>query len=194
MVKNNVVDIRDDSEPEKNAAISESAKEPQTKNILQLTNLEARKFFLKSKSYCNFDLPDYFTFNQVLSDLDSALSGKNLSDFRINSPRDFDDINYKILNNKDGRYAWRPMQLIHPALYVSLVHKITQDEHWQTISNRFEQFSKNSRIECISLPIISLTENSDKAEQVSNWWHEVEQRSIELALDYECLTQTDVTD
>lgn len=29
------------------------------------------------------------------------------------------------LNNKDGKFAWRPLQLINPALYVYLVFKIT---------------------------------------------------------------------
>ena len=40
----------------------------------------------------------------------------------------------------------------------------------------------------------SLTTQKDKAEQISHWWREIEQRSIELALDYEYIIQTDITD
>ena len=39
-----------------------------------------------------------------------------------------------------------------------------------------------------------MSNETDKAEQVSHWWHAVEQRSIELSLDYEYLLETDITD
>jgi hypothetical protein len=109
------------------------------------------------------------------------------------SPRNYDDVSYKLLNNKDGKYTWRPFQLIHPALYVSLVHKITEEENWITITERFSKFDDNSRIQCMSLPVRSDTENSDKAAMIGQWWHEVEQKSIELSLDYQYLLQTDIT-
>jgi len=180
------------------------AENENSKSVLELSHDEARKFFLKQESYCNFDLPEYFKFESLLSSIDCALNGKNLSDYRRPKPsdskahparpRDLDDINYKILNNKDGKYAWRPLQLINPTLYVSLVHKITTQDNWRNIRNRFKKFSEGRSIECISIPRQSLTKNSDKAEDISNWWHQIEQRSIELALDYPCLTHTDITD
>ena len=94
----------------------------------------------------------------------------------------------------DGRYAWRPLQLIHPALYVSLVHQITEERNWKTIVKRFSKFTSNKKIKCMSLPIRSETKQSDKATLVSNWWRKVEQKSIELALDYQYLFVTDVSD
>jgi len=167
-------------------------------NILELTHEKARNYFLKSESYCNFDLPNYFNFTCLLLDVDLALKDKKLSDFKIedknSKPCNLDDVNYKILNNKDGRYAWRPLQLIHPALYVSLAHEITTEENWTFICKRFDNFSSNSNIECLSIPKESVTKNSDKAEQISSWWLEIEQRSIEMALDYQYLTHTDITD
>ncbi len=42
--------------------------------------------------------------------------------------RDFNNVNYKLITNKDGKYSWRPFQLIHPALYVNLVNNITYDK------------------------------------------------------------------
>ena len=166
------------------------------KSILELNHLEAREFFLKAESYCNVDFPKYINFSQLISKVHKVLDGKDLTTMRVrgNNPRAYDDVNYTILNNKDGRYAWRPFQLIHPALYVSLVHKMTEEVAWESIRDRFREFSENEKIRCLSLPVKSLSEKTDKEELVFHWWHEVEQRSIELSLDYQYMLETDLTD
>ena len=84
---------------------------------------------MKADSYCSVDLPPYFVFDNLIAKVHEQLDGKTLANLS-NHPRDYDDVNYTILNNKDGKYAWRPFQLIHPALYVSLVHYMTEDAHW----------------------------------------------------------------
>lgn len=162
--------------------------------ILEMSCHDARAFLLKQESYCSLDLPLYFHFNDLLSKIAEVLNGKNLSGFSKKKPRDFYDVNHLILNNKDGKYAWRPLEIIHPVLYVSLVNQITEVDHWCQIRERFTEFRRNNNIKCLSLPIESLSDEKDKAEQVSHWWHEVEQRSIELALDYEFVIHTDITD
>ena len=173
---------------------TKTEKTEKTLNILEFSHTEARHFFLKHENYCNFDLPPYFSFSSLLNKLDQELKGKNLSDFYNSSkPFNCEGINHIILNNKDGRYAWRPLQIIHPALYVSLVHKITQDENWKKITNRFKSFSEAPRIRCISLPVKSLTSKKDRAEQILYWWQEIEQSSIEFALDYEYIIHTDIS-
>lgn len=172
------------------------------KKILDLSNQEARNYLLKEESYFNFDLPKYFTFQKLLDKVSEKIENKNLKDFysnrvdtgKPNFPSDFENVNYIYLNNKDGKYAWRPYQLIHPALYVSLAHKITEEENWKFITNRFKDYQKNSRIKCFSIPLKSQSEESDKATNVQNWWYSIEQKSIELALDYEYVLHTDVTD
>jgi hypothetical protein len=95
------------------------------RSILQMTASQARAFLLKPESYCGIDLPVYFTFARVLSAVTKELSSKALSSMS-SKPRDHEGVNYSMLSNKDGRHAWRPLQLIHPALYVSLVQKITE--------------------------------------------------------------------
>lgn len=170
-----------------------AAKAPRSKSILELTAAEAQAFLLKPESYCSLDLPPYIRFDALIEGVHKALEGKKLSDLS-SKPRDHDDVNYIIFNNKDGKYAWRPFQIIHPALYVSLVHHLTEDASWRLIMNRFGEFSTNQKIQCLSLPVISLSDEKDKAEQVSHWWHAIEQRSIELSLDYEYLLETDITD
>lgn len=163
------------------------------KRILDLSANDARNFLLKSESYCSLDLPPYFSFGGLISNVNKVLLGKKLSDL-VEKPYNFENVNYTILNNKDGKYAWRPFQLINPVLYVALVHEITTEDNWKLICNRFSQFSANEKIRCKSIPIVSQAEESDKAEQVSYWWNEVEQKSIEIALDFDYLIQTDITD
>jgi len=169
------------------------ATDPERRPILDLSADEANSLLLQQESYCRLDLPPYFQFEPLLTRVDAELRGTDLSSLTEN-PRTHDHVNHVILDNKDGRHAWRRTELIHPALYVSLVKCLTQDNAWQAIRARFAQFAGRSRIRCLSLPVQSLTEEKNKAAQVSHWWREIEQRSIELALDYEYLVHTDVTD
>lgn len=98
------------------------------RSVLQMTSAQARTFLLKPESYCGIDLPNYFTFARILSGVSKELSGKSLTHLS-SKPRDHEGVNYAMLSNKDGRYGWRPLQLIHPALYVALVHRITEVNH-----------------------------------------------------------------
>ena len=116
------------------------------KQILELNNTDAKKLFLKEESYSNISLPDYFSFQELLDKLDKELTNKNLSDLRTKSPRESDYVNYKLLSNKDGKFAWRPFQLINPAIYVSLVNTITEINNWNLLITRFENFQKNKKI------------------------------------------------
>lgn len=79
----------------------------------------------------------------MLRRVSNQINGKSLSDFQKENPRKYEDINYKIVNNKDGTYAWRPFQLIHPAIYVSLVNNITEEDNWELIKGKFKVFSEN---------------------------------------------------
>ena len=180
------------------------------KFILELSNIEARQYLLKETSYCNFDLPQYFVFQTLLDKVSQTIGERRLSDFIGNFsftdevtgkpktkptyPCDYENLNYKFLNNKDGKFAWRPLQLIHPALYVSLVNRITEEANWEFIVNRFAEFANNPKIKCLSIPLQSETEQSDKATTITNWWKEIEQKSIELSLEYEYVLHSDISD
>ena len=175
------------------------------KNILQLNNLEARKYLLKEESYFNFDLPKYFSFKEIIKSVSTQLKGHKYSEFLATfkdannknkslNPSDCENVNYILLNNKDGKFSWRPFQLIHPVLYVSLVHEITAKNNWNIIKNRFNQFELNSKIKCYSVPLASDGIQSDKAVTITQWWQAIEQQSIELALSYEYVLHTDISD
>ena len=166
-----------------------------TRSVLDMNHIEAREFFLKQQSYVNFDLPPYFRFEGILNDVANVLKAKKLSDMWRKRPRNYDDVNHSILHNKDGQYAWRPLELIHPALYVSLVEKLTEPSNWDLIKDRFSDFQSDTRIRCLSIPVESLTKNrTNKAAQITRWWETVEQPSLGLSLEYRLIVNTDIVD
>ena len=72
------------------------------RSITELSCSEARDFFLKGESYCLIDLPHYFTFDRILTDVSKILDGGSVSICRQCSPRELDSVNHIMLNNKDG--------------------------------------------------------------------------------------------
>ena len=88
-------------------------------NILHLDFNQAKQFFLKEESYINLDLPPYIQFKNLLLELDKLLSAKkdinnlkknvprkdNPSKNRNLEPKEFDNVNYKLYHNKNGKYC-----------------------------------------------------------------------------------------
>lgn len=161
-------------------------------NILSLNSEDAKKFFLKNESYCNLTLPSYFYFENLLKGLDDYLSNRDLSNLTKKSK--VGQKNYLLYANKDGNLSWRPFQLINPLLYVDLVHCITQLDNWSKLQERFQEFQSNTNICCMSIPVQSAGKKSNTAEQILTWWEGIEQESIALALEYDYLFDTDISD
>jgi hypothetical protein len=152
---------------------------------------------LKNESYCNIGLPKYFSFSELLEKISNKYSGKNLlNDFSQSKSAmgELDDINHLLYTNKDGKLSWRPFQVINPLVYVGLVHEITEQINWEKLQARFKKFSNNEKIKCLSIPVQSENKQSDKAQQILNWWEQVEQQSILLSLEYDYVFDTDVAD
>lgn len=169
-----------------------------SKRILDLNHLEARQFLKKKESYANFDLPKYFDFTELLTIASGLTYKKNLKELcktkgtEVDWPKHHEGVNYVVLGNKDGAFAWRPLELINPILYMDLVNLMTEEENWKHILKRFAAFEK-SCVKCISIPRVALSDESDKASQIKNWWEEIEQRSIKLAMLYSYVFSTDIT-
>lgn len=159
-----------------------------------MTNAEARAFLLSPKSYCSFDIPTYINLTAVLQSTDVALKATNPHRSGNPKPGDLDNVNHKLLTNKDGSYAWRPFQLIHPALYLELVNALTDGANWRAIQKRFAVFQADANIICCSIPGAETKDKTPKESAILNWWQNVEQASIRLSLEYKCLTTTDITD
>lgn len=164
-----------------------------------MTAKDVRGYFLREDSYCNFELPSYFQFGNLLNDLSKLFDLNDISNFynpnKNLRPQFFDNVNYKLISNKDGKYAWRPLQLIHPAIYVHLVNLITEPSNWKKIQTRFNELIKESiGIECKGLPVVSTYYKKSKAAQIVTWSTEVEKKSIIYSLDFDYLYHTDIID
>lgn len=169
--------------------------------ILELSAGEARNYFLQASRFCTIDLPKYFDFQNILTKLKLQIGEQKIEDIRnkeCDRLNDCENINYKFLTNKDGNFAWRPLQVINPAIYICLVNRITEAENWELIQNKFKDFRANKRIRCYSIPLqIDASYDQlkmDTSSSILNWWEEIEQQSIELALRYNCVLITDITD
>jgi len=164
------------------------------KKVIDMNEKEAKEYFLKHSSYFSMSLPEYFDFTDLLKDIDSKINNMGLSSLWSDKPSKYDNVNYKFHQNKDGKYAWRMFQLIHPAIYVDLVNIITDKTNWQLIKNRFQYFKTNKNIICCSDLVESSSKTKDQGATISNWWNKVEQKSIQLALEYDWIGITDITD
>jgi hypothetical protein len=171
--------------------------------LLSLTNDEAKSYFLEATNYVSFDLPPYFTFDEILQKTATYMNGKGIHEFfeatnndekttKLN-PADFEGVNYKLIGNKDGEYAWRPYEIIHPALYIALVNEITSRKSWSEIIDRFAYFSK-SAVLCESIPFVSDDEEKHKAHQIKRWWTNVEQASLKQSLHFKFVYDVDIAD
>lgn len=163
--------------------------------ITNLSHTDSKKFFLKEESYSTIELPEYFTFQKLLDKVSEEIDNKPIGAFYDSKEKPFkhDKVNYLFIESKDGEYAWRPISLIHPALYVALVNKITEEANWNTIVEKFNEYEIFTDVSCESVPIKSGDDNlSDRAALVAHWVKSVEQKSIELALEYKYMLQTDI--
>lgn len=163
------------------------------KKLIHLSAEAAKEHFLKGSSYFNGDFPDYISFEPILNDVAEVLGGGYFTEHKQSKPDLLSGVNYSFVANKDGRFAWRPYELMHPAIYVSLVNLLCSPENWSLIKTRLADFEKGV-VTCCSSPVYSVDHQTDVAAQVSHWWQAVEQRSLELSLEYSHLLHTDVTD
>lgn len=163
------------------------------KKIVDLSNEEARTYFLKGSSYFNSDMPNYISFEPILTDVSTVLSDKNFAAFKSSNPNDFSGVNYSFLANKDGKFAWRPFELIHPAIYVSLVNVICDSANWAIIQKRLSEF-EGGAVDCCSAPVLSTDNQKDVATQIKSWWQNIEQRSLVYSLEFSHVLHTDVVD
>lgn len=163
------------------------------KRLVDLSNEEARAHFLKGSSYFNGDFPRYISFEPILSEVATVLNGGHYGQFKSANPNDLSNVNYNFIANKDGKFAWRPYELIHPAIYVSLVNVICEEANWESIKTRLGEF-EGGVVDFCSAPVMSVDHQTDVATQIRSWWQSVEQRSLTYSLEFSHLLHTDVTD
>lgn len=177
--------------------------------IIDLPPKKARDYLLKNSSYTGILLPEYFDFTLIIEECRLILKNegdltkcffqygkfknankKKKNQHKIKTPREYDGVNCVIVNNKDGKNAWRPFSLIHPLLYVDIVNTITSTANWKKIRHHLKA-ENLGKIRCSSIPIVSKSDTSK--DQIIEWWEEFEQESIRLSSKYSFLIKTDIS-
>ncbi|SUC30614.1 hypothetical protein [Providencia rettgeri] len=162
------------------------------KKIHDLSNKAALSYFLQHDSYTTLELPNYIDFSLLLSKINTAIIEDKISytpDPKLLMGK---DINYQVLVSKDGLYSWRRITLINPFYYVYFCRLITSPKNWKKIKDKFKEFERNDLVLCSSIPI-SKKSSSNMAASIINWWEEFEQKSLSLALEYEFMFSTDIS-
>lgn len=163
------------------------------KNILSLNANEAFDFFMKAERYYTFELPEYFDFQPVLDFVKERVGSADYDASIASDPCDTAGVNLYILLNKDGKYAIRPLAIVNPYLYYFLVRDITLEHNWSIIQSCFNKFN-NPHISACAIPVIPAEKESfHSSTTILNWWNSMEQRSVELSLEYRYMFVSDIT-
>ena len=157
---------------------------------------EARKFFMQSEQYHGFELPEYFVFDKILNFVEKQIGDKTIDECLADKSEDIENVNFDMLTNKDGKYAVRPLTLANPYLYYFLVRELTTEDGWKATLDCFSKYT----VPHITSSAIPQVKNSvfDKepfhhSVAILNWWNSMEQRSLELSLEYRYMFITDIT-
>lgn len=162
-------------------------------HINDLSPDEAREYFCRTSSYFDMELPPYFNFQPLLEHSLAEAESIELSELYSWKPGESEGLNYVLMYNKDGDIGWRPFELKHPFIYAKCVDILTKRENWRFIQERLKSFS-GGVVECCSLPVVDLaTGSKPKKTQILNWWKLIEQRSLELSLEFSHVSLTDVS-
>lgn len=164
------------------------------RNILSLNADEVLEFFLKSEQFHGFELPEYFDFDNVLDYVRKTIGDKSYEDCLTNVlPDDLDNVNLNMLLNKDGHYGVRPLTLANPFLYYFLAREVCRPAGWAAIRKCFKAYTV-PHLSSGALPVVpEKVESFFKSATILNWWNVMEQRSIELSLEYRYMFMTDIT-
>jgi hypothetical protein len=163
------------------------------KNILDLSAKDARNYLMKAEQYSTFELPEYFDFQPVLDYAQQKIGDSSIEDCLSADPYKMNDVNLDILLNKDGKYAIRPLSLVNPYLYSFLVRDICSEGNWRRIKDCFSKYTLEKITAC-AIPVISEGKESfHGSTTVLNWWNSLEQRSVELSLEYRYMFVSDIT-
>ncbi|EMV5449353.1 RNA-directed DNA polymerase [Escherichia coli] len=162
------------------------------KKIYELTTGRALKYFLQHDSYTTLELPSYVDFSSLLEEINSAIDEGKINFQPDSKSLMGKNINYEVLVSKDGLYSWRRITLINPLYYVYFCKLITSSSNWNAIRNKFREFESNDLFLCSSIPV-SKKNTSNVAASVLNWWEDFEQKSLSLALEYEFMFSTDIS-
>ena len=166
--------------------------------ITQMTNEEAREFFLKPSSYMTLNFPIYYSFDYLLKYGVNLLGMDTLDDkeeqlLKEKKYSSLSDINYIFHLNK-SKESYRPIIIIHPLLYVDLVNLLTKKNNWDYLINRYKKLDKISKkkIICESIPF-DLKSEVKNPNYGFHFWEYIGQESIKLSLEFKHILKLDIS-
>ncbi len=168
---------------------------PMNNTILNLSHQEALDFLMDKKQYIGFELPEYFDFNPILKFVKDTIAETPYKEC-LHSEKIVGEcagVNHEILLNKDGKYAVRPLTLCNPYLYYFLAREICSESNWSAITDCFKKYEVENIKNCAIPIVMNNTEQFYRANTILNWWQNIEQRSLELSLEYRYMFVTDIT-
>lgn len=164
-----------------------------SKTILALDSDDALDLLMLSEQFHGFELPEYFDFTEVLKFVRGKIGDRPYDECITKRAGSLQNVNFDILLNKDGKYAVRPLVLCNPYLYYFLAREIAGAKNWETVKECFKSFEVPNIRSC-ALPVVpEKKEPFHKSTTILNWWNQMEQRSIELSLEYRYMFVTDIT-
>ncbi len=166
------------------------------KSILELSEVKAYKYFMESSNYCSLDLPKYIDFSKVLTYVKGKVGKKTFKEILKNEkkmPSEYEGVNHRLLTKKDTMFTYRPIDIANPYLYYLLVRQITTKGNWKEIKRVFSTFV-SPNIDVISIPKVKGDKDkSHKAAGITDWWENIEQKTLTLSLKYRYMFVTDIT-
>lgn len=161
--------------------------------VLTLDADNAEKFFLETPQFMNCEMPEYIVFDNVLEFVKRKIGNKTFDECCQHNPDDIPDVSLNMLTNKDGHYAVRPLTLANPYLYYFIVRELCSENNWKALKDCFERFKVPNFTAC-AIPVIpQANESFHKSTTILNWWNNLEQRALELSLEYKYMFITDIT-
>lgn len=163
-------------------------------NILSLNSEEAMYYMLQDEQYHGFELPEYYNFSHLLSFVQNKVGDKHFDQcIAAGQPEQMKGVNYNFNLNKDGRYAIRPLTLTNPYLYYMLVREMCGARNWDKVKDIFDKCNVPHITSCAMPVLPTRKEDFHKSSTILNWWNSMEQRSLELALEYRYMFASDIT-
>ncbi len=161
--------------------------------VLTLDATDAEAFLLSTPQFMNCEMPEYIEFDGVLNFVKEKVGDKTFEECCKGNPDNLHNVSLNVLANKDGHYAVRPLTLANPYLYYFIVREICSEGSWQNVKKCFEKYHTKHITAC-AIPVIPKDgEAFHKATTILNWWNNLEQRALELSLEYKYMFITDIT-
>lgn len=162
-------------------------------SVLTLDASNAEAFFLSTSQFMSCEMPEYIEFEGILNFVKEKVGDKTFEECCKENPDNLHNVSLNVLANKDGHYAVRPLTLANPYLYYFIVREICGEGAWQNVKKCFEKYHTKHITAC-AIPVIPKEgEAFHKATTILNWWNNLEQRTLELSLEYKYMFITDIT-